>query len=93
MDYRIKYRRKKPDEHEAKEEARRERDIVRQGRSLAMGLAIPMSLAAGPIGGWLIGEWLDKLFGTSWIMITLIILGTVAGFKLAIDMLLKISRS
>ncbi len=93
MDFRFKYRRHKPGPHEQAEAARQEREVLHQGRSLAMGLAIPMSLAAGPVSGWLIGDWLDQLFGTSWIMLTMIILGTVAGFKLAIDMLLKLSKS
>ena len=93
VDFRFIFRRKRPDEHEQVEEARQERETVRRMRGMAMGLSIPMSLAAGPIGGWLLGDWLDKLLGTAWIMPTLAILGTLAGFKLAIDMLVKLSRT
>jgi F0F1-type ATP synthase assembly protein I len=93
VDYRFAYRRKKPGEHELAEEQRQERETVRRMRGLAIGLSIPMFLAAGPLGGWIIGALLDKWLGTSWLMPTLIILSTIAGFKMAIDMLLRLNKS
>lgn len=93
MEHRFTYRRKKPSPEEQAEERRQERETVRRMRGMAIGLSIPMFLAAGPLGGWLIGALLDQWLGTSWIMPVLIIASTIAGFKMAIDMLLLLNKS
>jgi hypothetical protein len=93
VDHRFTYRRKRPSPEELAEEQRCDREVVRQGRGLAMGLAIPMALASGPLGGWLIGAALDKWLGIAWLMPAMIILGTIAGFKLMIDMLVRLNKS
>ncbi len=93
MDHRFTFRRKRPDEHESRREQRENSEVLRRGRGLAIGMSIPLTMLAGPIGGWFLGNWLDSLFGTGWIGLTLLLAGTVAGFKLAIDMLTKLNRT
>lgn len=45
-------------------------------------VTIPFILAVPPVIGWLIGTWLDKFFGTSpLLMYLLIILGFAAGIR------------
>jgi len=61
-------------------------------RSMAVGLSVPATLVSGPVAGWLIGTWLDNRLGTGYWMVVLIIIGTIAGFKLMIDMLIKLGR-
>lgn len=55
-----------------------------QGRSYrAMGLAwqIGASLVAAIFVGWLIGQWLDRVFHTSpWLMLVFTLFGVAAGF-------------
>jgi F0F1-type ATP synthase assembly protein I len=92
VDYRFQYRRHKPAPEELEGQKRREKDALIRARGLAIGLSIPMSLAAGPLGGWLLGSWLDRLFHTGFLTLTLILLGTVAGLKMTVDMLAKLSR-
>ncbi|MBN2082055.1 AtpZ/AtpI family protein [bacterium] len=92
MDYRFTYRRKKPEEHEERNEQRDESDRLKRARALGIGFSIPMMLIGGPLVGWLAGTWLDKHFNTGFWMITLVILGTVAGFKTMIDMLIRLGR-
>jgi len=51
---------------------------------------IPVLLAAGPIIGIFIGQWLDKKFDTSpWLTVTFVILGFVAGVR---EMVLLLKR-
>jgi F0F1-type ATP synthase assembly protein I len=45
-----------------------------QYSSLALMLPISTFL------GYLLGRWLDKVFGTTWLSIVFLILGSVAGF-------------
>lgn len=93
MDFRFKYDRKPPPPVVREERKRQEQATVLRGRQLAYGLAIPTILLSGPLGGWLLGGWLDKLLGTQFVMILLILLGTASSFKLIIDMLGKLSES
>ena len=90
MDFRFKFKRSKPTPEERRREERERRDTHKRMRGLAVGLSIPISLVAGPLGGWLIGSWLDSILGTSYWMLVLIILGTVAGFKLVVDLLARL---
>jgi F0F1-type ATP synthase assembly protein I len=93
VDYRFKYKRYRPSPEEESEEQRVEHDAHRRMRGLAIGMSIPISLVGGPVGGWLLGNLLDGWLGTGWIMPTLLIAGTIAGFKLTIDMLKKLSET
>lgn len=92
MDFRFKYRRRPLSPEEQAGSERRERDTVLRMRGLAIGMSIPMSLAAGPLAGWLLGSWLDRWLGTAYWSLVLILLGTAAGLKLVIDMLIALSR-
>lgn len=92
MDFRFKYDRKKPAEHELAEQARAEHDRLKRMRGLAIGLSIPMTLIGGPVAGWLLGVWMDSLFGTTYWMIVMVVLGAVAGFVAMIEMLVKLGR-
>ncbi len=94
MDFRFKYRRHPDSELEKlrqRNEKRQERDRVSRMRGLAYGMSIPMTLAAGPVGGWLLGSWLDRSLNTGFWMITLILLGTIAGLASTIRMLSRLS--
>ncbi len=51
-------------------------ELVTAESMIQLALALP----AGCLIGWLVGEALDKHFHTSWIGITGILLGAVAGF-------------
>ena len=92
MDYRFKFDRKKPAEHERTNHEREERDRFKRMRGLAIGLSIPMTLIGGPVAGWLIGSWLDHALGTGFWMVVMIVLGTAAGFCAMIEMLIKLGR-
>lgn len=92
MDYRFKYDRKPPDEHERRSEDRRQGDTARRMRGLAIGLSIPFSLVAGPIAGWLIGTWLDQRLGTQYWLIVLILLCTAASIYMVIELLARLGR-
>ena len=93
MDYRFQYRRKKPQPEELSERARVESDRARRMRGLSYGMAIPISLLAGPIGGYFLGDMIDRHFHTQWGVPVLIVLGTAAGFKMVIDMLIRLGRT
>ena len=92
MDYRFKYHRGRKAPEELQGEKKREADTLLRTRGLAIGLSIPMSLLSGPLAGWLLGSWLDRIFRTGYWTLTLILLGTVAGLKLVIDMLIKLGK-
>lgn len=92
MDFRFKYRRKRPADYELAEEARTERDLLKRMRGLAIGLSIPMTLIGGPVAGWLLGLWMDHLFSTSYWTIVMVVIGAVAGFVAMIEMLVKLGR-
>ncbi|MCC7477148.1 AtpZ/AtpI family protein [bacterium] len=94
MDFRFKYSRHPDSEQERlkkRNDARQEADRVKRMRGLAYGLSIPMTLAAGPVGGWLIGSWLDRSLGTGFWMIVLILVGTLAGLVSTIRMLSRLN--
>jgi len=93
VDFRLKYRRKQPTEQQLQGEKQREHEILKRTRGLAIGLAIPFTLASGPLMGWLVGAWLDKLLGTSYWLIVLILAGTIGSLKLTIDMLVRLERT
>jgi F0F1-type ATP synthase assembly protein I len=92
VDFRFKYRRKPPDAAEQRAEERLDSDRVRRVRGLAIGLSIPLSLVAGPLAGWLAGGWLDRTLGTGYWTPVLIVLGTAAGLKMVIDMLIRLGQ-
>lgn len=93
MDFRFQFDRRAPAPEVKAERRRREQQKVLIGRQLAYGLAIPSILVSGPLGGWLLGAWLDRLLGTQFVMILLVILGVVGGFWMVIDMLVRLSKT
>jgi ATP synthase protein I len=49
-------------------------------RSAGLLLAIPTLLIVSPLGGFFLGEWLDRRFNTApWLTIVFLLLGFVAG--------------
>ena len=92
MDFRFRYNRKPPPPEQVAREQREDAEQVRLSRGLALGFTIPFALLSGPIGGWLLGSWLDKLLGTSYWLIILILLGTAAGLKMTIDLLSRLNQ-
>ena len=51
-------------------------------KKIAIFATIPFVLAVPPIVGWYAGTWLDEHLGTApYLMISLIILGLLGGFK------------
>jgi F0F1-type ATP synthase assembly protein I len=55
----------------------------------SLALVLPVSTFMG----YLIGYWLDKKFGTTWIRVALLILGSVAGFVSLIRQIMRDSRN
>ena len=51
-------------------------DLVKAESMIQLAIALP----AGCLIGWLVGAWLDNHFHQSWMSITGIALGAVAGF-------------
>jgi F0F1-type ATP synthase assembly protein I len=93
MDFRFHYDRHKPPPAVVKQRQRKEQQTVLGGRQLAYGLAIPSIMISGPVGGWLLGSWLDKVLGTQFVMILLILLGVASSFWAVIDMLTKLNST
>jgi F0F1-type ATP synthase assembly protein I len=54
----------------------------------SLALVLPVSTFAG----YLIGHWLDGLFGTTWLRIALLMLGSVGGFIQLIRQIMRDSR-
>jgi ATP synthase protein I len=50
--------------------------IVVVGEYSALAFILPSSIVAG----WLIGAWLDKMFGTTYLYMVFLLLGIVGGF-------------
>jgi len=63
-------------------------DKYQRWRQLGLLTAVPFLLAAGPIVGFYIGDWLDKKFYTTpWLMLGFLVLGFVAGIKETISLI------
>ena len=60
----------------------------RAAEYMSMALVLPVSTFVG----YLIGYWLDKKFGTSWLQILFLIIGTIAGFVQLIRQIMQDSR-
>jgi F0F1-type ATP synthase assembly protein I len=58
------------------EKPRKKSGIVVAGEYSAIAFILPSSIVAG----WLIGGWLDKLFGTTYLYMVFLLLGIVGGF-------------
>lgn len=72
------------------EAGRRGEDHGRQDESYRQGSRVLSYLIGGPLGGALIGWVLDRALGTfPWIMLTMLVLGTVAGFRSILKMSAK----
>lgn len=50
-------------------------------RALGMLTTIPMLLVAGPLVSFFLGNWLDRKFGTGWIMPVAVLVGLAAGIR------------
>lgn len=51
-------------------------------RQIGIATTIPMILAAGPLVGYWIGQWVDRRFGSEpWGVVILALLGLAAGIK------------
>jgi F0F1-type ATP synthase assembly protein I len=55
--------------------------------------ALALVLPASTFVGYLIGYWLDRKFGTQWLQIVFLILGTIAGFVQLIRQIMRDSRN
>lgn len=59
-------------------------------RQLALFTTIPMTLLAGPIVGYLIGDYLDRFFNTApWLMAGFTIMGGISGVRQTILIIKK----
>jgi F0F1-type ATP synthase assembly protein I len=47
-------------------------------RTLGLGLSLLAMLVAGPIAGYLVGDWLDRKLGTSWLTWLCLLIGFAA---------------
>jgi F0F1-type ATP synthase assembly protein I len=58
------------------EKARKKNAWVTAGEYSALGFILPSSIFAG----YLIGAWLDRMFGTTYLYFVFLLLGIVGGF-------------
>ena len=69
--------------------ARRDKPLTaRAVEYTSLALVLPVSTFAG----YLIGSWLDRRLGTSWLSIVFLILGSVGGFIQLIRQIMQDSR-
>ena len=61
---------------------------ARYAQYSGLALLLPVSTFAG----YLIGYWLDRAFGTTWLRIALLILGSAGGFVTLIRQIMRDSR-
>jgi ATP synthase protein I len=62
-------------------------------RQIGLATSIPMMLAAGPIAGYFLGEFIDRKFHSSpWFMILLSLFGFAAGVRQAVLIIIKASK-
>jgi len=55
--------------------------------------AVGLELAIGIVGGYLLGHWLDGRYGTTpYLMLTMLLLGTFAGFLSLYRTAMRINR-
>jgi hypothetical protein len=92
MDFRFQYDRHKAPPESLQRREQQAADNLRLSRGLAYGLTIPTIMLTGPIGGWLVGSWLDSHLHWGFATILLILLGTAASFSLMIQMLGRINQ-
>ena len=62
--------------------------VQRAAEYSSLALLLPVSTFAG----YLLGYWLDRRFGTTWLRIVLLILGTAGGFVQLIRQIMRDSR-
>jgi len=53
-------------------------DWAANWRLLSLGFTLLGLLVAGPVVGYLLGDWLDRKFGTSWITWVCLLIGFAA---------------
>ena len=53
-------------------------DWAANWRLLGLGTTILGLLVAGPVGGYLIGDWLDRKLGTGWLTWVCLLIGFAA---------------
>ena len=76
-----------------KESPRREKEQYRILRQVGLLTAIPMVLAAGPIIGFFIGNYLDNRFRTGpWLTFAGVTLGFIASGKETIDLIRRADK-
>lgn len=68
--------------------SRKQTTAARFAEYTSLALLLPVSTFAGLA----IGHYLDKAFGTTWLRIVFLILGSVAGFVALIRQIMKDSR-
>ncbi len=57
-------------------------------RQIGIATTIPMVLAAGPLVGFWIGQWIDRRFGSEpWGVVIVALLGLAAGIKQVVHMI------
>ena len=63
------------------------------GRQIGLAMMIPMTLAAGPLVGWFIGDWIDHRFNIApWGINIMVIFGFIAGITQTWKIIKEISR-
>jgi len=62
-------------------------------RQVALLTAIPTILAAGPILGYFIGDFLDRYFSTSpWLMILFSAMGIISGVRQTVILIKRVTK-
>ena len=61
-------------------------------RQLGLLTTIPVVLLSGPVIGYLVGDYLDKWFGTSpWLMVFFLVIGFIASIRQTLMIITKAS--
>jgi F0F1-type ATP synthase assembly protein I len=50
-------------------------------RTLGLGFSLLALLVAGPLAGYLLGDWLDRTLGTSWLTWFCLLIGFAAAWR------------
>ena len=58
--------------------AKENEDWASNWRLLGLGFTLLGLLVAGPVVGYLVGDWLDRKFGTSWLTWVCLLIGFAA---------------
>lgn len=62
-------------------------------RNIGIVVTIPMVFVAGPVAGFLIGQWIDQKWSTDpWARVVLSLLGFIASIKQVVELIKRTAK-